>query len=70
MNGLAPIGPPEVLASRGVPFRLHEHPDVTGPVEICAVSGVPLERAVRTLAFAVPGAATASTGELPAEGPV
>ncbi|WP_165956208.1 aminoacyl-tRNA deacylase [Streptomyces hainanensis] len=54
MNGLAPVGPPQILASLGVPFRLHEHPDVTGPVEICAALGVPLERTVKTLAFVTP----------------
>ncbi|MFB7330559.1 aminoacyl-tRNA deacylase [Streptomyces adustus] len=54
MNGLAPLGPPEILASLGVSFRLHEHPDVTSPVEVCAALGVPLERTVKTLAFVTP----------------
>ncbi|MER7792943.1 YbaK/EbsC family protein [Streptomyces sp. NPDC097640] len=54
MNALAPIGPPEILASLGVSFRLHAHPDVTSPVEVCAALGVPLERTVKTLAFVIP----------------
>ncbi|MER5387061.1 YbaK/EbsC family protein [Streptomyces sp. NPDC002688] len=54
MNGPAPIGPPEVLAALGASFRLHEHPDVTSPVEVCAALGVPLERTVKTLAFVTP----------------
>jgi Cys-tRNA(Pro)/Cys-tRNA(Cys) deacylase len=54
VNALAPIGPAEILASLGVSFRLHEHPDVTSPVEVCAALGVPLERTVKTLAFVIP----------------
>ncbi|MGW3450797.1 aminoacyl-tRNA deacylase [Streptomyces sp. NPDC001076] len=54
MNGLAPMGPPEILASLGVSFRLHEHAHVTSPVEVCAALGVPLERTVKTLAFVTP----------------
>ncbi|MEV6949262.1 YbaK/EbsC family protein [Streptomyces sp. NPDC051172] len=51
MNGLAPMGPPEILTSLGVSFRLHKHPDVTSPLEVCAALGIPLERTVKTLAF-------------------
>lgn len=54
VNGLAPIGPPGILASLGVSFRLREHPDVTSPVEVCVALGVPLERTVKTLAFVIP----------------
>ncbi|MFE2580897.1 aminoacyl-tRNA deacylase [Streptomyces sp. NPDC059378] len=54
MNALPTVGPPEVLASLGVSFRLREHPDVTSPVEVCAALGVPLERTVKTLAFVTP----------------
>ncbi|MFF3913099.1 aminoacyl-tRNA deacylase [Streptomyces sp. NPDC001852] len=54
MNAPAPLGPPEVLTALGVSFRLHEHPDVISPVEVCAALGVPLERTVKTLAFVTP----------------
>ncbi|MFI1705136.1 aminoacyl-tRNA deacylase [Streptomyces griseoruber] len=54
MNALPTVGPPEILASLGVSFRLREHPDVTSPVEVCAALGVPLERTVKTLAFVTP----------------
>lgn len=54
MNSLAPVGPPDILASLGVSFRLHEHPDVTSPLEVCVALGVPLERTVKTLAFVTP----------------
>ncbi|MER5789658.1 hypothetical protein [Streptomyces sp. NPDC001980] len=59
MKALAPVGPPEILASLGVSFPLHGHADATGPVEVCAASGVPPERT----------AATASIADLPADGP-
>ncbi|QHA09261.1 hypothetical protein GQF42_44230 [Streptomyces broussonetiae] len=48
------MGPPAPLASLGVSFRLHEHPHVTSPLEVCAALGVPLERTVKTLAFVTP----------------
>lgn len=51
MNDPAPLGPPDVLAALGARFRLHEHPDVISPLEVCAALGVPLERTVKTLAF-------------------
>ncbi|MEV5877575.1 YbaK/EbsC family protein [Streptomyces sp. NPDC052101] len=54
VNASVPISPPEVLAALGVSFRLHEHPDVVVPVEVCAALGVPLERTVKTLAFVTP----------------
>ncbi|MES4903358.1 MULTISPECIES: YbaK/EbsC family protein [unclassified Streptomyces] len=54
MNGPSPIGPLDVLAALGAPFRLHEHPDVVGSLEACAALGVPLERTVKTLAFVTP----------------
>ncbi|MER7179127.1 YbaK/EbsC family protein [Streptomyces hyaluromycini] len=54
MNALAPMGPPGILASPGVFFRLYEQREVAGPVEVCAAWGVPLERIVETLAFVVP----------------
>ncbi|MFD7548772.1 YbaK/EbsC family protein [Streptomyces sp. NPDC059816] len=33
---------------------MHEHSDVTSPVEVCAALGVPLGRTVKTLAFVTP----------------
>ncbi|KOV60240.1 hypothetical protein ADK64_31760 [Streptomyces sp. MMG1121] len=33
---------------------MHEHPDVTSPVEVCAALGVPLDQTVKTLAFVTP----------------
>ncbi|MGW1682639.1 YbaK/EbsC family protein [Saccharopolyspora sp. NPDC002376] len=54
MNDRAPVGPPEVLGSLGASFLLHEHPDVTSPLEVCCALGVPLERTVKTLAFVTP----------------
>lgn len=75
VNGLAPVGPPDIPASLGVSFRLHEHPDVTSPLEVCAAWGVPLERTVKTLASvtledrlllaALPGHARPRYGALP-----
>ena len=55
MKASATAGPPEVLTALGVFFRLHEHPDVIAPVEVCAALGVPLEQTVKTLAFVTPG---------------
>ncbi|MFG3295279.1 YbaK/EbsC family protein [Streptomyces sp. NPDC048179] len=54
MNALASGGPPEMLASQGVPSRLREHPDVTWPVEVCAALGAPPRRTVKALAFITP----------------
>lgn len=54
MNDSAPPGPLDVLTALGVPFKLHEHPDVVAAVEVCAALGVPLERTVKTLAFVTP----------------
>ncbi|OIJ68074.1 aminoacyl-tRNA deacylase [Streptomyces mangrovisoli] len=54
MNAHAPAGPPHILAALGTPFRLHEHPDLVDPLDVCAALGVPLERTVKTLAFVTP----------------
>ncbi|MGW7819213.1 aminoacyl-tRNA deacylase [Streptomyces puniciscabiei] len=54
MSDPAPMEPPDVLTALGVSFRLHEHPGVVEPVEVCAALGVPLERTVKTLAFVTP----------------
>ncbi len=35
-------------------FGLHEQCEVTGPVAVCAASGVPLERTVKPMAFVIP----------------
>ncbi|MCF2533399.1 aminoacyl-tRNA deacylase [Yinghuangia soli] len=54
MNAPAPASPSELLTALGTAHRLHEHPGVTTPVEVCAVLGVPLSETVKTLAFVLP----------------
>ncbi|MFI9542533.1 aminoacyl-tRNA deacylase [Streptomyces sp. NPDC052016] len=49
-----PAGPIDVLTALGARFRLHEHPDLVVPSEVCVALGVPLERTVKTLAFVTP----------------
>ncbi|MFI5825044.1 EamA family transporter [Streptomyces rishiriensis] len=61
MTSDAPEGPSAVasnpvaiLTARGVRFRLHPHPALDTPQEVCAALGVPLEQTVKTLAFTAP----------------
>lgn len=45
--------PLDVLAARGVPFTLHEHPDIRVASDIREHTTMPIERSVKTLAFSV-----------------
>jgi hypothetical protein len=63
MTSDAPEAPPTadtsdpvaILTARGVPFRLHRHPVLDTPQEVCGALGIPLERTVKTLGFAESG---------------